>query len=196
MKYTLIGCACAMLVIAACKSDQQEDKENKFYQTEVPSVDVLKTGIKELEDSLTRLSENTTNERKQIPNIVRQALIEKLKLVYRHYPEDKTAPLCMDKVHQLYSIMGAHEVAVSYADSLLERYPDYENKDLTIFSIIAIYDDQLEPRDTAKVREYYHRLFKAFPNMSKEEREDHEFRLKHLDMTIEELAEYRIQNMP
>lgn len=176
-------------LIQSCGGDE-ENNEGK------PTKEELKVSIKEMEDSLTGLQKDLSNsDTKQIPNLTQFELINRLLAYYHNYPEDPYAAECLDKVHMKYSGMNIPLRAVQYADTLLEKYPDYPNRAMVLESQGSTYDISLKPRDTAKVRYYYEMLLKENPEMDKDKKEGLKLRLKHIDMTFEEFIEYRMNSI-
>lgn len=170
--------------IYSCGSDGSKEGEK-------PTKEELVSKIKVMEDSLKGLQANL-NTIKQIPNLTHFELINRLLDYYHNYPEDTYAAECLDKVHMKYSGMGIHVRAVEYADTLLNKYPDYVNRAMVLESQGSTYDIFIQPRDTAKVRYYYELLLKENPEMEKDKREGIKDRLKHLDMTFDEFIEYKM----
>lgn len=168
----------------SCGSDSSKEGEK-------PTKEELVSKIKVMEDSLRGLQANL-NTIKQIPNLTHFELINRLLDYYHNYPEDTYAAECLDKVHMKYSGMGIHIRAVEYADTLLNKYPDYVNRAMVLESQGSTYDIFIQPRDTGKVRYYYELLLKENPKMEKDKREGIKDRLKHLDMTFDEFIEYKM----
>ncbi|MCH2225373.1 MAG: hypothetical protein MK066_11450 [Crocinitomicaceae bacterium] len=183
-----------VLVAGLIVSCGGETKNDKSYKTEVPEASVLIEGIKVLEDSVLKLSMDL-NGPKQMKGLAQQALIEKLLLLYRTYPKHEKAPSCLDKVQMAYSTIGVHELAAKFADTLLMKYPKYENRLLIIESQITNYDQFIKPRDKEKVKSYYEMIFKDFPNLSEEKKEDYQFRLDNIDLTFDELIEKQMERI-
>lgn len=178
----------ALTFMVSCGDGNDAEKgDGKFYSTDVPEPNVLRVGIKDLEDSLMRLSEDRTADR-TLTNLVQQAYIEKLKLMYRVYPNDKDAAHSLRKVYMMYSAMGASELSVKYADSLVAKYPKYEEGWLALQSNAMYYDMEAKPRDKEKVRYYLEKLLKDYPNLDPEIIEQVKSRLETIDLTFEELV--------
>ena len=57
------------------------------------------------------------------------------------------------------------------------------------------FDMFIQPRDTKKVRYYLELLLKEFPKMDKERKEDIAFRLKYLDLTIEQIMKLEVEEL-
>lgn len=180
-------------LIASCGNG--EDKEDvAVYETEVPEASVLLEGIKVLEDSVLSLSMDLDGP-KQMKSLTHQALVEKLLLLYREYPEHEKAANCLDKVQMAYSSIGIHELAAKFADTLLEKYPSYEGRLLVLESQITNYDEFIKPRNKEKVKEYYGMIFKDFPNLSEEKKADYQFRLDNIDLTFDELIKKQMDQI-
>ena len=113
--------------------------------------------------------------------------------IYRTFPNSKEAPRYLDKAHMIYSSAGSHEIAARYADTLIRKYPKYENRPMVLLSLASAYDMFIVPRNKFLVEKYYRLLLTENPNLPKEEREGYEFRLKHIDLTYEELIDLQAQ---
>ena len=173
--------------IYSCGSDPETDNST-------PSKQELKTRIKEMEDSLKGL-QMRIQDIKRIPNLTHFELINRLLDFYHYYPQDPYAAQCLDKVHMKYSGMNIHQRAVQYADTLLDKFPKYENRALVLESQGSAYDIFIQPRDTAKVRKYYTMLLKENPKMEKDKAAGIRDRLLHLDMNFDQFIEYKMNSL-
>jgi tetratricopeptide (TPR) repeat protein len=181
----------ATLVVSCGGEDEKGDKENgEFYSTEIPDAEVLRVGIKQLEDSLMKIDNADT----RLKNLVQQAYIEKLKLMYQAYPDDKQAPVSLSKVYKVYAGMGAHEMSVKYADSLIEKYPDFSECWMAFQSNALYYDIYAQPRDKEKARYYLEKLVNDYPNLDPEILDQSKSRLETIDIPFEDLIKQ--QNQP
>ncbi len=193
IKY-LIGIFTLASLLVSCGGDGNDKKgDDQFYSTEVPEADVLRVGIEQLEDSLMKISSNANIDR-SVTGLVQQAYLEKLKLMYEEYPKDKDAALSLRKVYMMYSAMGEPELSVKFADSLIEKYPKYDERWLALQSNAVYYDMEAQPRDKDKVRFYLEKLIKEYPNLDAEIIEQAKSRLETIDLTFEELIKQ--QNPP
>ena len=194
IKYLFGIIAIASLVVSCGGEDDKKDKgDGAFYSTEVPEADVLRIGIKQLEDSLMKLSQSQPGSDK-VTNLVQQACIEKLKLMYQSYPKDKDAALSLHKVSMMYSAMGVPDLSVKYADSLIQNYPKYKDRWLVLQSNAMYYDREVQPRDKEKMRYYLEKLINEYPNLDPETLEMTKSRLETIDLTFDELIV--LQNQP
>ena len=168
----LIGCG--------GEPDKKEEKKNKFYRTKVPPVEELLDGVKELEDSIVKVGLDRENNKPQLLNLLNQSLLERLKLVYRAYPKHEKAPNCLHKVHEVYSGMQLHDLAISYGDSLIDMYPKYDGTPDVMLSLYITYDFLKQPRDKKTSEKYLRMALEVDKDMDPEDRADYEFRLKHM----------------
>ncbi|MFT5859495.1 MAG: hypothetical protein ACI865_001598 [Flavobacteriaceae bacterium] len=189
MKNIVYLIAFGTVFLIGCGEDPKKEvkDDNEFYKTEIPSANELREGIALLEDSIMRMSQNSANIRKQLPNLTRQELIERALLLYRNYPDDKDAAKCLDKVHMSYSTMEAYILAAKYADTLIEAYPKYEERSRVIESVASHYDYFVKPWDGEKVKFYYDLLLNDYPNLTDEKKADVQYRLDNMHLTLEEL---------
>jgi len=171
----------------ACGGGLNEDGKGSGSRVE------LKSRIKEMEDSIRDLQANLP-QTKTIPNLTNFELINRLLDYYHAYPEDDYAAECLDKVHMKYAGLNILTRAVQYADTLLEKYPNYINRAMVLESQGSSYE-YIQPRDTSKIRFYYTKLLKENPKMDREKREGLKFRLRHLDLTFEEFIDFQMNEL-
>lgn len=187
MKNYLFIFTVLIVSLASCGGEEKKVNEgDKFYTTEVPEANVLRVGIKELEDSLNKIAQRPEIENK-VKTLVQQAYLEKLKLMYQAYPKDKDAARSLAKVYMMYSGMGVSELSSKYADTLIERYPKYEERWLALQSNALYYDMEAVPRNKEKMRYYLEKLIKEYPNIDPEILAQAKSRLETIDLTFEEL---------
>ena len=156
---------------------------------------VLREGITNFEDSISKLSYELEPGERLAPGL-NDELIELLLSYYRSYPNDDYAPEYLDKVHLLYSAMGNYALSAKYADTILINYKDYINRSFILESQASTYDVFIKPRDTAKVRYYNELLLEENKDLSKEKIQDIKFRLKNLNLTIDEIVSTQIEKGP
>lgn len=114
---------------------------------------------------------------------------EKCLEVYHRFPKDKDAPKYLDKAHIIFASLGMHQRSVMLADTLIMNYPMYKNRPMVLESLASAYDVFIVPRRKEKVEKYYRMLLKESKNLSEEQRENIEFRLRNIDLSFEELIE-------
>lgn len=178
--------ALGVVLMNSCGTSDK-DEEGKAGRVE------LKNKIKEMEDSIRDLQANLP-QTKTIPNLTHFELINRLLDYYHAYPEDDYAAECLDKVHMKYAGLNILTRAVQYADTLLEKYPNYINRAMVLESQGSSYEF-IEPRDTSKIRYYYTKLLKENPKMDREKREGLKLRLRHLDLTFEEFIDFQMNEI-
>lgn len=179
MKILVIGIIGLMVTLVACSGG--EEKETITKESLVKEISLF-------EDSL---------KRNLIPSGNRTTTIdyaEKCLAVYRNYPKSKEAPKYLDKAHVILSSNGLHGLAVLYADTLINKYPNYKNRPMVLQSLASAYDLFIIPRKKELVFKYYNMLLKENPNLPKEERETVQFRLDNIDKSFEELIELQTKD--
>lgn len=147
--------------------------------------------IKLLEDSISVVSLKLEFGQK-VDVSTKQRLIDKLNSYYQSFPEDEYTPEYLDKLHMISVGEGDYKTAVRYADTLIKNYKDYVNRAMVLESMANAYDMFILPRDTSKVRYYNDLLIKENPKMAKEKKEEILFRMKHLELTIDEFIDFQI----
>jgi hypothetical protein len=182
----IAGILSSLFLMTACGGDKKEDSAKAKMTKEE-----LKSSIKIMEDSLKILQSSKL----PIENLHRMELVNRLLAFYRSYPEDNYSPTCLDDVHMIYSGMGVHDLSIAYADTLLSKYPKYENRAMILESQGSNYDIFTSPRDSAKVRYYYELLLKENPKMDKEKQTGIRERLVHNQLTFEEYINKKIADM-
>lgn len=173
------------LVLASCGNKPKEKK------SDIPTKDFLKSEIVEINDSLKVLYKDLMeNPGYKFPTLaVNEAVFRHLQY-YRYYPKDDYAAICLDKVQQLYLQEKAYELSLNYTDTLLTKYPNYKNR-ATLLLNAGSTGEILQ--DTSIIRKYYSQLLSEFPNLEKETKEMVSFRLKHLNLTFDQLIDLQIK---
>ncbi len=162
-----------ILILAAC----QDSPEKQSKKTE------LRNRITSYEDSLATLQKDP-KKAAQITSLTQIELINRLKAYSQAFPKDTFSADCLFKTHMIYEQLGAPLEARAYADTLLERFPNYKNRSLLLESLASSYDMNM-PRDTTKVR-YYFNLLLQEPTTTKEQKMDIKKRLAQLALTFEQ----------
>ncbi len=153
-----------------------------------------RTEIQLLEDSISKVSLSLQLGEKIDTSMVNR-LKDKLIDFYRSFPENEYAPEYLDKLHMLAIGQRDYENGVRYADTLLNNYKDYVNRPMILESMANAYDMFIQPRDISKVKKYNTMLLKENPKMDKEKRAEIEFRMKHIDLTIDQLIDLQMETM-
>ena len=122
-----------------------------------------------------------------IPMSESDELVELLLAYYHASPESVEAPLCLDKIHMIYSSTKRYSLSVNYGDTLLNQYPDYINRAMIIESMAVTYDIFIHPRNKDKVRFYNEMLLTENPDLPEEKQAEIKFKLENLDLTLEEM---------
>lgn len=164
-------------VLLACKSESPEGGEQ-----EVLTLSELQRRVKQMEDSLNLMSKGD----KRVPDILKIELINRHLEIANLYPESEAASESLDRIHMVYSGLGVYDKSAAYADTLLQRFPNYKDKLLMYESQGANYDIFIQPRDSAKVRYYYELLLKEDSTMSEEKRQGLVQRLKYNHLNFED----------
>lgn len=174
--------------VYSCSNNQKKKEEKVVTPT------TLKSDIKALDDSLLVQYELVKkNKVKDIhPNYYINAT-QKYLAFYRKFPKDPYAPECLDKVQQLYTQQKLYDLTLKFSDTLLMKYPDYKGNPTVLLNAGSIADGIIH--DKSKIQKYYGKLLKDYPNIDKETKEMVEFRLKHIDLSFDELIELQAQKI-
>ncbi len=163
------------LIAFSCQSEKQEDGRKGLLKK-----------IKKQEQKLSDLAKDF-RPGQEIPKEESDKLVDLLLQYYKKHPSDTIAPICLDKVHMIYSARKEYKKSAAYADTLIEKYPDYPNRPIVLESMATSYDLFIQPRDTFKIRKYLKLLLEENPDLPQDKREDIQFKLEHLNLTFEEL---------
>lgn len=112
-----------------------------------------------------------------------------INLLLETYNEESSNPnnaTYLDRVHMWYASIGKPNESVKWGETLLKKFPNYSNRAMVIESMAAMYDGDITPRDSNKVRSYYTQLLTEFPKLNPEKRKDIEKRLKYNNLSLEE----------
>lgn len=163
----------SILLFAACQTNTAEPTQQESLRARITS----------FEDSLAKLQKDP-KKAARITSLAQIELINRLTAYSRKFPKDAFSADCLFKTHMIYENLRAPQEARAYADTLLERFPNYKNRKLLLESLASSYDINT-PRDTAKVRYYFELLLKE-PGLKTQQKKDIKSRLAHLDLTFEE----------
>lgn len=163
----------SILFFAACQTNTAEPTQQESLRARITS----------FEDSLAKLQKDP-KKAAQITSLTQIELINRLTAYSRKYPKDAFSADCLFKTHMIYENLRAPLEARAYADTLLERFPNYKNRKLLLESLASSYDLNT-PRDTSKVRYYFELLLKE-PGLKTQQKKDIKSRLAHLDLTFEQ----------
>ncbi len=172
-----------VLVVLSCTSP----KGNKNEET----VKDLKAGIKEMDDSLKILVDKVMNSSDfQINRAVYYEAINRNKNFYFKFPEDPYAEVALGKIASIFLQLNQEDKAVKWRDTLLINYPNTKDKIDLLELQMSYYDVNNYNPEKYK---YYAKQFLAIEDLPKEKREKCEFRLKHIDLTFDQLIKLQEQ---
>lgn len=168
-----------------------ESTANQEKEVEV-TPEGLKASIKEMDDSLNVLMQQARKEPNYKMNrVAYHEAINRNKDFYYHFPEHDFAPDALNKIAAIYLQLDVEEEAVKWRDTLLTKYPEVENK-VGLLELQMNYYDFNEY--TPEKIEYYANQLLGMEGISNDQREQYEFRLKHIDKTYEELIELQLSD--
>jgi tetratricopeptide (TPR) repeat protein len=175
------------LVLIACNSKEEKQVAEK------PTKEVLKSKIDEMDDSLQVLYQEIMKDpTKKIPSLAIYNTINKYKDFYENYPKDPFAPVCLDKIQQLYLQEKVYVKSLEFTDILLKEYPAYKDKALVLLNAGSTCEIL---NDRKKMKKYYTQLLEEYPKIDKDTKEMVEFRLKHIDLTFDQLIELQSKEL-
>ena len=173
-------------VLIQCNSGEKKENEK-------PGQADLKKRINVMDDSLKVLYKELMNDpTKQIPSLAIYETINRYLEFYKNYPKDVYSATCLDKVQQLYLQEKVYEKSLEYTDTLLVNFPKYEKRAGLLLNAGSTCDML---QDKVNMEKYYKMLLKENPNLNKETRDMVEFRLKHIDLTFDQLIELQMKEI-
>lgn len=174
-----------LLSLVSCESKTETETSKS---TEInASIDTPKdlsfylSRVKNLEDSIT--TEVTKNPDIRIGSFVFLDLINRLKDVVVNYPNAQESASCLFKLHMKYGEMKAYNESIAYGDTLLQRFPEFKDRNLIFQSIATTYDIFIKPRDTKKVKFYLEQLLTS-KSIPEEEKMEIKNRLKYINLDL------------
>jgi hypothetical protein len=172
-------------MLYACNNSQEtadssssESQPISQVKKDLPS---LLSRVTQLEDSITK--EVTKNPDKRIGSFVFLDLINRLKDVISNYPTAPESASCLFKLHMKYGEMKGYKESIAYGDTLLQRFPDFKDRDLVLQSIATTYDIWIKPRDANKVGAYLSKLLES-RTLSESEKNEIKNRLKYIHLDV------------
>lgn len=115
---------------------------------------------------------------------------------YHRFPESKEAPKYLDRAHMILTSAGMNQRAVLYADTLIRRYPKYDNRPMVLLSLATSYDLFLVPRNKQLAEKYYRMWLEENPKAPADQRDDVEYRLKYIDLSYDEMLNRQTTETP
>lgn len=168
------------LFLFACSEDPKQSAEDKTKQ--------LLQDFNNYEDSLGVMQVNT----KVTNSTTAVQYAEKCIAVAEEIPQSEEAPKLLDKAHMIFCTFNMHRRSLDPATKIIKDYPYYKNRLMVIQSVANAYDMFILPREKNQAKKYYEMYLKENKSISKEEKADLEFRIKNIDLTVDQLIE--VQN--
>lgn len=170
----VVGLLLLIVIISSCSAGK--------------SGDVTETGnpfskVAELESELNTFS-GSREELVELKNQLNTALVD----IY-HNGSNEDAATALYKLHMSFASDKKYVLSAKYGDTLINNYPDFNNREMVIESQYNNYDMFISPRDKDKVKHYLELWLQEFPDMDSTKRADIEFRLEFVGLTIEQLME-------
>lgn len=103
---------------------------------------------------------------------------------YKKFPSDAYADKALHKIAASYRQLGKAEKAAEWRDTLLSKFPNTYHKIGLLELQMNYYDFN---RYTPKKIEYYIEKLLAIDKLPPEKRKQYEFRLKHVNLTFQQL---------
>lgn len=149
-------------------------------ESKEPKVE-LKEKIAAQEKKVSKLSEDYKNAEKA--DSAKAELSNVLAEYYKKYPKDEYAATCLSKLHMLHSESNA-EVSIAYADTLIDKFPNFVDRAQMIESQIINYEMVIHPRDKEMIKKYLNLWLKENKDAPKEKIEEMKYHLDHIDQPL------------
>jgi len=159
------------LLIAACSEAPEPQEE-------------FKQKISQQEDRVAELSKNVKDAAEA--DSAKVELIEVLLDYYHEFPKDDYSANCLSKVHMVYSSVNNVDMAVAYADTLINNYPNFVDRSQMIESQIIAYELSIKPRNVEMIKKYLNLWLKENKDANKDKISDTKYHLEHVDTPLEE----------
>lgn len=186
MKITYLILSALILSLLVSCGDKTNDQNVTDQQEEV-TVESLKVSIEEIDDSLAMLTkEKMKNPDMKIDRLVYHEGINRNKEFFETFPSDPYAETALEKIASLYFQLQIEGEAAKWRDSILTHYPNNKSKVGLLEMQMSYYD--FDNHNKEKL-EYYLNELLSLETLSEQQREDYNFRLKHIDKTHDELME-------
>jgi len=160
------------ILLIGCQSKSEENTENEDEFNERIELSQLDSIRNELQKAMPAVPRD----------LYRKAIAMHLQFVDAH-PDDAFAPTALDYAQGYYEQIQDLRSSITYINRILEEYPDYKGKQMLMFNK-ATHHDFL--RDTTEARKAYEAYLQAFPNLSKEEKEEIRELIELVQYSIEE----------
>lgn len=184
MKYFTL-CLLFASLLTSC-GDNSGDQNNSSTNEEL-TVENLKERIEEIDDSLSMLTKKKMQHPDfKIDRLVYHEGINRNKKFFETFPENEFAKTALEKIASLYFQLQIEGEAAKWRDSILLHYPNTESKIALLEMQMSYYDYDNHNKEKL---EYYLNELLNLENLSDQQREDYEFRLKHIDKSHSELME-------
>lgn len=180
--FTLYLLGITLLMSCGNKSENQSESS-----TDELTVDGLKESITEIDDSLSMLTKKQMKDPDfKIDRLVYHEAINRNKKFFEEFPKDEYAETALEKIASLYFQLQIEGEAAKWRDSILVHYPNSDKKIGLLEMQMSYYD--FDNHNKEKL-EYYLNELLSLDNLSEQQRQDYEFRLKHIDKSHTELME-------
>ena len=118
-----------------------------------------------------------------------------LQRYYTSCPNDPYAATCLSKLHMLYSGMNDTRKAVAYADTLIEKYPEFPDRSQVIESQIVSYELEIRPRNVEMIKTYLKLWLKENKAADKEKIQEMKYHLEHVNLSLEDRIKLNLKEL-
>ena len=173
--------------VADKTEDQKKNNPKRVHrskETHFKMINALKDSIEIMNARLGR-SERQLDQ-KQIISLQTKISVAKNEYVdqnlsyFEAFPSDTLAPLCLVNLNRFYDENQIYHKAIDFIDTLELYYPKFKLLSDYIELKAVTLDNDLKPRDTARIRETYEYLL-SLPDIPTHRKENYLSRLSNLD---------------
>lgn len=144
--------------------------------------DTVKNEISDQESRVIELSKDQAKAKETV--LAKGELVNVLLSFYEKYPKDNYSANCISKVVMLYTGLNDANMAVAYADTLIDNYPKFVDRSQIIESQILAYEISIAPRDTEKIKKYLNLWLKENKKASPEKISEMKYHLENVKTAL------------
>ena len=183
------------------KTENSKENSTKAVENSTKAVNIPKETrfemLSMLKDSIRLMDVNLTykgqklNQQQMITlktkiSVAKNEYVNQNLSYFKTFPEDSLAPVCLVNLFHFYDDNQIYHKAIDFIDTLELYYPKFKSLSDYIEWKAVTLDNDLKPRDTARIREAYEKLV-SFPGMPAERKETYLIRLSNLHKDFNDL---------
>jgi TolA-binding protein len=157
LKYSALFIVAVFL--SACSDDQDKQRANSNSADSVATKPKESSEANDIEN-ISRLEDRLKQD--QTANYALGTMASSMYLDFaRKHPQHPNTPVYLFKAAQVQNSIGKSQEAIATLQTIMEKYPKFENLPFCYFLQGFIYEDKL--KDMAKAKERYEAVIKLYP---------------------------------